>query len=796
MFVTERLGSTTIGTTIPDVIINGVEGAATNRIAGFAQIVHNPSELKTVVDTLAKQEIPSVFADAVLLRRQELNQINEVWDFPLAASVPNTCPLPWTIIEATEKAALNNYKVEYNIMKTLDFNGRNILRIELPEISLYETNLQIGSALSNPKEQARNMFVGAWYRDLIPRIVKQIAIYPRSASHELFTYSGYCIFIHNLIFGNEKKEMNDLMSGEDKFELCYDPYRVESSALGLNSFKGMDVYSSYSTTPVTTGVGSVRDMHVQPTVIGQDGLVDYFQRNDMMDLKEFRDAYAKNCYYEAPIAQNYHVRHSIHSRRVIHAARSIDVPLDILPFAHDLSSALSTAALAGECGYLRISIHEDWLSRSFYCKRISDIAPAHPLVNHLHYELGDSFRYTNPITGAESVGTIGEDGENQMVGWVNVDSCGRFGDSEFIRDSRSTEDNTFNTSNAYSVPGSIVGKNVVAENVIPTKLNIGNGENKDGAVFTAPATSGTATLRTGNSRVTGSVSYNDNAGTFTVTGRNGSAGIPTMQSSLNRDYAANFGNAVSNISNAATANVMDLINSIVNDNTGISDSPINIPLVVINPTYHNQVSNSIAVRLFQIGFQTLDSVSELLTRLPNIYITTEWAEADFPITPLQNMDISINNDLYQMANVFWFIPKDSYGVESMRVYAPHMINHEMPLINLMRLRTVLDQGRAAYDWDMLNVVNPAYMGLNPLIENIGILSFAPEIHANKYPLAYYDPNIAGEIRCTFEKGSNISQNLVGSDRYSVNIRNGTLKVLTIGINGVVSVNLSLFRMVF
>ena len=88
------------------------------------------------------------------------------------------------------------------------------------------------------------------------------------------------------------------------------------------------------------------------------------------------------------------------------------------------------------------------------------------------------------------------------------------------------------------------------------------------------------------------------------------------------------------------------------------------------------------------------------------------------------------------------------------------------------------------------------MGLNPLLENIGILSFSPEIHANSYPLAYYDPNIAGEIRCTFEMGSNIAQNLVGADRYSVNLKRGTLKVLTIGINGVVSVNLNLFRLVF
>ena len=149
-----------------------------------------------------------------------------------------------------------------------------------------------------------------------------------------------------------------------------------------------------------------------------------------------------------------------------------------------------------------------------------------------------------------------------------------------------------------------------------------------------------------------------------------------------------------------------------------------------------------------------------------------------------------------MANVFWFIPTDANGIESLRYYACHKINHEMPIINSMTIKTQLDQGTCRYDWDMLNIVNPAYMGLNPLLENIGIMSFSPEIHANSFPLAYYDPNIAGQIDVNLEYGSGSEAAMIGTDQYPVNMKRGLLKVISVGINGCVSVNLSLYRLVF
>lgn len=818
----DKLGSVTVGTTFPDIIINTVEGVASNRVASFAMIVHNPSELKTVVETLSKQEIPSVFADAVLLRRQELSQIDDVWDFPLAASVPNTCPLPWTIVEATEKAALTGNAVEYNIMRTLNFIGRNILRIELPSISLFETNYNNITSITDPKQQASVMYLGAWYRDLIPRIINKVSLYPRSAGHELFVYSGYDIYIHNLIFGNERKEMNDLMGGEDKFELCYDPYRVDGSALGLNSFKGIDVYSSYDVlnNAAIPKFGAASRTFVSNTsnalTPGQDTLIDYFQRDDFMTIEQFNDAYRKNVWYEAPIAQNYHSRHSIHSRRIIHYAKSIDVPLDILPFSYSLSSALSTAAISGECGFIKIEIYSDWLARSFYCTKISSIAPSHPLVNHLHFQLGDSYKYINNA-GVEQIAQITEDNENQLIGWVNPRSLGRFGDSEFIRNG-GDEGNNFNETNAYSIPGNIVNLPAAAnrENIISGKIAFDSGSEK--ATMVSPGTSSNATLRTGSSNqvlninsgdgfVNGGTSYMGVNGNYVTSGTGigarfmaQSISAPgtnvTYHSRIQRDPVQNYGITQSTVSTTASVSSAELLRSVLAENNYAS-TPIVHPLNVINPTYASTISSMIGLKLFQIGFTSLNCVSELLTKLPNIYITTEWRDEDFPISnPTGNFDFKILNDLYQMANIFWFLPVDGYGIESMRYYACHKINHEMPLINKMTLKTQLSQGTCYYDWDMLNLVNPAYMGLNPLIENIGIVSFAPEIHPNSYPLAYYDPNISGYIDVTLSVGSNIDNNLIGADRYSVNMKNGKLKVISMGINGVVLVNLSLYRLVF
>ena len=159
---------------------------------------------------------------------------------------------------------------------------------------------------------------------------------------------------------------------------------------------------------------------------------------------------------------------------------------------------------------------------------------------------------------------------------------------------------------------------------------------------------------------------------------------------------------------------------------------------------------------------------------------------------INNQDFQITNDLYIMALLFWFIPVDSNGIESMRVYPHHKMDTEWPLIAGMQLQNEQAQGKIVYSWDMLNLMTPAHMGLSPLLSNMGIVSFTPLMKPNTLPFGIYDQNISGYIKGTFLKGNDTSNVYNGY----VNMRSGTCKCVSIGINGTALVNLSLFRLVF
>ena len=83
------------------------------------------------------------------------------------------------------------------------------------------------------------------------------------------------------------------------------------------------------------------------------------------------------------------------------------------------------------------------------------------------------------------------------------------------------------------------------------------------------------------------------------------------------------------------------------------------------------------------------------------------------------------------------------------------------------------------------------MGLKPLLSNMGIVSFTPLMVPNQFPYAIYDSNLSGYITCKFVAPESTS----GYNDF-INMRRGKLKVVSIGINGVALVNLSLFRLVF
>ena len=96
-----------------------------------------------------------------------------------------------------------------------------------------------------------------------------------------------------------------------------------------------------------------------------------------------------------------------------------------------------------------------------------------------------------------------------------------------------------------------------------------------------------------------------------------------------------------------------------------------------------------------------------------------------------------------------------------------------------------------YSWDMINEMEPAHMGLAPLLSNMGIVSFTPLMKPNTLPFGIYDQNLSGFLAGRFEKGDD--SNLY--DKF-VNMREGIVKAVSIGVNGVANVNLSLYRLVF
>jgi hypothetical protein len=735
-----QIGATTQGTTFPDIIINCVNGVAEGAIQGFAQLVHDPAALRDSVTGLAKAQHPRRFADGVLLRRFQTDQLDRVWNFGLNLSLTPTCPLPWTMVEATVKSMQGPNSWEFNIMRTLDFIGRNYLRIQLPEI-----NTTLLNTSSDGQITADNTYLGAWHRDLIPRLVQQVSFYPRTNGHKLFEYTGYDIYVHNILFGNCKKEMNDLLSGEDRFELCYDPYRIDGSAMGVASFRAVDEISKYGVSgspvfppnpPSTTGP-------IAMTSIGgsnrQDGFADSYQLSLGMTTQDFRTMYRNNVWYEAPIARNYFCKHSCHSRRMYHVSQIISIPLDILPFGYSIASALPSASISGECGFIKVSVYSNWLDRAFYLTKVKDIPDLHPLVNHTHFVVNDI------ATSGDKVAT-----GDIYLGWVNDRSLGRFGDTTFTA---GAIDATDRDDVKYAVPNSILGKvgNENLEGVIPSII---------GQKGVNPRTdlTGFNAARVGVQKYTA-------AGTGTQAARM----FPITSNDYNRVPANLY---------AVDPNNSSDISEIQSDFT--------VPLSTVDAQYAAILSGRISVKLLQTGFQTLPCVREFLVKLPNIYITTEWQDT---VKQPDNSSFQINNDLYIQAVIVWIIPEDSLGTESMRLYPCHLINREMPPIPGIKIQNEQGQGTAIYTWDQLNLVHPAQIDKNALIENMGIITFTPELAANQFPYAYYDTNISGYIQGTFLTGD-------GEYQQPFNFRRGKIHFVVVGINGVANVNLNMYRLIF
>lgn len=747
-----QLGSTDLGTSFPDIIMNNVCAVSDGQVTGFQSFLHDPKALKEYIETIGKMAVPKRFIEAVTARRVATNNINSTWRCPLNLQTPLTCPMPWTVIEANQNSATET-TIEYQLMRTIDFIGRNYIRIELPTVDTTQITMGTGKNNGPNMEDPTQMFLGAWQRDLVPRIISEVAFYPRSCQHKLFVYTGYDIAVHNIIFGNANKEMNDLMAGEDKFELAYDPYRVDGSALGQASFKGVDVYQEYM--PTFQNGNQTQYVRVPKTENVPDGFTDFFQIDTTMDLAEFQNTYRKNVWYEAPVAVPYDCRHSIHSRRFVHQKTVIIVPLDVLPFGYSIESSLPTAALAGDCGYISITRHSNWFDRAFYLTRLSDIPSLHPIAQHKHYQPGDLVKGTvvNRNGQQSEIGLVKIDGNDRRIGWVNERSVEQFGNPEFHTKVQTESEDLLDHTRQ---PDSVIGKPVnEMEGVIPmsTRPRFNETYNQYGGNY-GPNNYG--------------IGYNGETNGVYNTAKN--FGTKPVNNFFNREQTYQRGQQNTLLNFEEQGKELLLVPSKVNSQWA-----------------HIQ-SLAINIKLLQVGYVTLPSMKQLLTKLPNIYLTTEWNDTDVNIT---QQEFNINNDLYIMALLFWFIPEDSYGIESLRLYAHQKNDTEAPIIAGLHMQNEQSQGKILYSWDMLNLQTPAHMGLKPLLSNMGIVSFTPLMVPNQFPYAIYDSNLSGYITCKFVAPESTS----GYNDF-INMRRGKLKVVSIGINGVALVNLSLFRLVF
>ena len=105
--------------------------------------------------------IPKIFMESVTARRVSTNSINSTWRCPLNLQTPLTCPIPWTIIQASPHNS-STEEIEFEIMRLIDFIGRNYIRIELPEVDTTEIKMKaVNGVIPDPMTDPEQMYLGA-----------------------------------------------------------------------------------------------------------------------------------------------------------------------------------------------------------------------------------------------------------------------------------------------------------------------------------------------------------------------------------------------------------------------------------------------------------------------------------------------------------------------------------------------------------------------------------------------------------------------------------------------------------
>lgn len=732
------IGANSASTSMADVIQTACNISSTGRVPSYLNTVHQTFQLNHFIEQEMLNINNTNFAAGLRSGKMLHQNIDSIWCNPFNCTISPTVPMPMTLVTAPKRMLQTQFDHEFQFTKTQDYLNQCVLRLILPpldasRISSCPNNLGVDDR-STP-----DMYLLAWHHDLVPRIINTIRLYSRQSTHRIMEYTGKDIWIHNMLFGAENREINDLMAGEDKFELTYDPYRVDSSAMGAVPYRGVNEFTKY----VTTATGHQQIWAVKPTADNsttQEGFIQFYERMDDIDSVTFRNTYVTNRWHEAPVAVSYDPRRPLQSRAKYHESRVILIPLTILPIGSSIEASITTGALTGDCGYISVSIYDNWVKRAIYATNLKDIQPPDFLPNHQHYEEGDMGADGNPIAA-----------DDERLGWVNPDSKSRQSYSrkglggEGEPKTRDVDDFSRGPNSYVGFGGMDLLANHIPVNAYPTNV--------------------TDTITDDKNWIYKENRLNPGAN-FTLTKgyrlRDPETGL-TMKS----------------------IDDIDVVNKFISSLDEIKQNGMRSNAAL---TYYNELTAQLEVQMIQVCFMSLPILREAMIRLPRILITLEYKDNQMNLNT-DKMDIP--TDIYITGIAMTVCPIDTNGVESYRVFPPDMVKYTEPLISGVRVCTEQNQGYTTYSWDMLNLFHPSFMGIKPLMSNVGLITFSPNLPSNQNPYAFYDPTILGKITLEI-----VDKNGSSLDMNKVNIKTGSILVTTIGINGLVLAKMSMFKMVF
>ena len=699
----DNIGAPLGTASIADLIVSGVNIAATTASAGIISTLYQDKELKSVISSLSRYSTTYTIAKGTTVRNSILKTLNERWRCPLACTVKPPILFPWTIHESPISRAESTTAKTFKFSHQCAFIGRMFLRIRLPRIDLSDFTDNSQDANKTPE----HTYVGAWHLDLVPRLINQITLGSKSNSYIVGTWTGDDIFVDTLLFQNDYKRLVDLAQGEDLCTFTYDPYRVDSSAMGMSSYIGIDETTNYQVNQDGTYAPTTTVFNVG------DGFADFYKYDSTMTSEEFVNAYRKNVWYENPVVSNYYSRHSIHSRRIVHEAFDIMIPLNCLPFGSTLAKSIPSAALGSETGFIDVQLYSNWLERAFYLTRVSDIAPNYALVNHKH---------------------------DATTGYVDKATLGKASDGD-------------TAPAAFEDDDAVLGRAPNAtESIIPIL-----------AEPLQPTTSGSDTTNP------------------SITGRHRGQYLTGSQ----LPYTTN----ISRTRNSSTSGALEQVSD---GRSNVDKTAFVITINSINPSYAQAISSKINFKLYQTSYSSYREFRELISPLPYVYYNFEYKDASYPIQDNQTT-FQLTSNTFDVALIFLIVPEDVSGVPSYRIYPHQKIDHELPVMPGIACSTDSATATTVYDWQTMNITTPLNMGLkNELRENIGIISFTPCLTPCEHPYAVYDNNVLNGLHVSICEASDTSTRLARR----INIRNGRLKIIHVGWNGMVGSGMTIFKYLF